>query len=388
MKRYRVAHVITRMCKGGAQENTLATVRLCDGERFEADLITGVVGPNESSLEEEASTAGVELIRQPHLTRNVSPLADYKALRGLTRLFRERQYHIVHTHTSKAGFVGRLAAARAKVPIVVHTPHGHIFDGYFARPVTELFLWMERYAARKTDRLIALTRRGIEEHIEKRIGTRPQWTAIHSGIDTALFADAGARRSETRAALGVDPGEVLVGGVGRLEPVKGFTYFVDAARQASASAPGLRFILAGDGSQRETLERRAAELGKRFHFLGLRADVPELMAAMDIFVLPSINEGMGRVLLECGAAGNPAVATAVGGVPEIVQDGQTGLLVPPRDSEALAAAIVELASDAAKRTELGKAARAHVVPDYDLASMVTQIEGLYAQLIEEKKIDL
>lgn len=387
MRRIRVAHVITRLCKGGAQENTFNTVRLANRERYDVDLISGPTHGSEGSIEPDVAAAGIEILREPDLVRNVSPLRDLRALHALTRLFREKRYHIVHTHTSKAGYIGRLAAARAGVPVVVHTPHGHVFHGYFARPVTWVFTQLERHAARKTDRLIALTTRGIDEHLAQRVGRHEQWLPIFSGVDFSPFETAIERRAATRAALGIPENELVVGAVGRLEPVKGFAYFVDAARLISRRLPKARFLLVGDGSLRRDLEARATELGDRFRFLGLRTDVPDLMAAMDVFVLSSVNEGMGRVLLEAGAAATPAVAAAVGGVPGIVQDGVTGLLVPPKDSEAIADAVLRLAAAPELRLAMGEAARAYVVPPYSLEKMVADIEALYERLLEEKGID-
>ena len=383
MKRVRVAHVITRLCQGGAQENTFHTVRLANPDRFEADLISGFTEGSEGSIEHLVQKAGVEIVREPALVRQVSPHRDLLALRRLTRLFRERRYDIVHTHTSKAGFIGRLAAERAGVPIRVHTPHGHIFQGYFLTPVTKMFILLERYAARKTHRLIALTERGIAEHLRRGIGCREQWTAVFSGIDLSPYDEAIRRRDETRRKLGVAPDDLLVGGVGRLEPVKGFPYFVGVARKVIEAVPQARFILAGSGSQFGHIRELARPIADRFQLLGLREDVPDLMAAMDVFVLPSLNEGMGRVLLECGAAGTPAVATAVGGVPDVLDDGETGVLVRPGHEEALVRAVVDLAADPERRQTLGANARAKVVPAYGIERMVERVEALYEELIED-----
>ncbi|MBN2312216.1 MAG: glycosyltransferase family 4 protein [Candidatus Hydrogenedentes bacterium] len=387
MKRFRVAHVITRLCKGGAQENTFHTVRLADRARYEVDLISGYTTGAEGSIEDRVRAAGIDVIREPMLVRAVSPVRDWLALRRLARVFRERRYDIVHTHTSKAGFVGRLAAVRAGVPLIVHTPHGHVFEGYFPKPVTQVFIRLERYAARKSHRLIALTARGIEQHLAQGVGRREQWIAIFSGIDLSPYAAAVERREATRRALGIEPGDLLVGGVGRLEPVKGFAYFVEAAHRIAEAVPRARFILAGDGSQAGFLREKAQALGDRFRLLGLRDDVPDLMAAMDIFVLPSVNEGMGRVLLECGAAGTPAVASAVGGVPDVLADGVAGLLVPPGDAGAIAGAVETLAADPERRRRMGSDARAAVVPAYGLERMVQSIEAVYETLIEEQGLD-
>lgn len=386
MRRVRVAHVITRLCKGGAQENTFHTVRLASRERYDVDLISGPTEGAEGSIEDAVREAGIDVLRVPNLVREVRPFQDLLAYRDLVRLFRSRRYDIVHTHTSKAGFVGRLAAAKAKVPIVVHTPHGHIFFGYFNTPLTRMFTLMERHAARRSDKLIALTPRGIREHLDQGVGFPEQWTSIFSGIDLQPFEQAARRREAVRAALGLEPDALAVGGVGRLEPIKGFSYFIAASRIIAQRVPNARFVIAGDGSMAEELRQAGADLGGRLRFLGLRTDVPDVMAALDVFVAPSINEGMGRVLVEAAAAGVPSVASAVGGVPDIVRDGETGVLVPPKDARALAEAVVTLANDAGLRARIGAEAHRHARA-FGLDRMVTEIEALYETLIKEKQLD-
>ncbi len=387
MARIRVAHVITRLCKGGAQENTFHTVALADRERYAVELISGPTRGHEGSIEAAVEAAGIRIEREPWLVRNPAPMHDAITLWRLAKRLRQGRYDIVHTHTSKAGLLGRLAAERAGVPIVVHTPHGNVFHGYFNRYVSRAFVWAERHAARRTDRIVELTPGGIEEYLEEGIGQREQFTVIFSGIDTAPFGEAIERREDTRHELGVGPEHLLVGGVGRLEPVKGFIHFVHAARSIAESQPAARFVLAGQGSLDRELRSEAAPLSGRFQFLGLREDVPRLMAALDVLVVPSLNEGMGRVLLEAGAAGVPVVASDVGGIPDIVDDGETGLLVPPRDATAIAEAVLSLLHTPERRSLMGATARAKVVPHFSLESMVARIENLYEELLHEKAID-
>lgn len=378
MTRHRIAHIITRLSQGGAQENTFHTVRLADSSRFEVDLISGPVDGSEGSIEEAVRAAGIEIIRAPHLVRAPLPHRDYLALRDLTRTLREGRYDLVHTHTSKAGFLGRLAAERAGIRHVVHTSHGNIFHGYFNPLVTRLYIAMERRAARHTSRFIELTQGGVEEHLARGIGTRERFRVVFSGIDTAPCDGAIARRDATRAALGIADGETLIGGVGRLEPVKGFAHFVAMARLLAEREPGLRFVLAGDGAEAEAL-KRAGE--GRVAFLGRRDDIPDLMAAFDILVVPSINEGMGRVILEAGAAGTPVVASRVGGIPDIVDHGETGLLTAPGSPEELATAVLSLVHSSDLRRRMGDRARERVIPHFSLDAMVRRIEAIYEELL-------
>jgi len=387
MNRIRVAHIITRLCKGGAQENTFHSLRLANRDRFDESLISGPTAGAEGSIEDRVAAAGIEIAREQTLIRPVSPVNDARALVGLVRKLRRGNFQIVHTHTSKAGILGRLAAKLAGVPIIVHTPHGNVFDGYFSPWKTHLFIAAERRAARWTDRIIELTPGGIEEHLAQRIGRRKQFVSIFSGIDLKPYEEARAQRAATRSALGIHGDEFVVGAVGRLEPVKGFSYFMAAADDIAARAPKACFVHVGDGSEAPALQSKAAGLNGRVKFLGLRDDVPALMAAFDVLVVPSLNEGMGRVILEAGAAGTPVVATRVGGIPEIVREGTTGLLVPPRDAKSIAGAVLGLANDRAKAGAMGDAARRFVAPDFSLERMVMRIEALYEELVQEKQLD-
>ena len=293
----------------------------------------------------------------------------------------------MHTHTSKAGILGRLAARRAKVPIIVHTPHGNIFNGYFPSWKTRVFVQAERMAAVYTDRLIELTAGGIKEYLAQGIGSRRQFSVIFSGIDLAPYDDAIVRRDATRAKLGLKPNDFLVGGVGRLEPVKGFTYFIEAAKRIAETVENVHFVHAGQGSLDQELRQQARPLGDRFTFLGHRDDIPNLMAAMDVLVVPSLNEGMGRVILEAGAAETPVVASRVGGVPDVVKDGVTGVLVAAKSPGKIAQAVCKLHADPQRLNDMAKAARAFVVPDFGLDQMVMRIEALYEELIQEKRLD-
>ena len=386
MTKIRVAHIITRLCRGGAQENTFHTVRLHNRDRFEVDLIAGTNTGEEGSLEDDVLASGIEIVRTPSLIRDVSFLKEFRAATELTRLLKDRRYDIVHTHTSKAGFIGRYAAKRVGVPIVVHTPHGNIFDGYFSPARTRVFTAMERTAARWTDRIIELTDGGIEECLEQGIGRREQYTTIFSGIDLGGYVELEEKRASFREELGIDENMVLIGGVGRLEPVKGFRYLVEAALELKGM-PNAMFIHAGRGSLESELRILASPLGENFRFLGLRNDIPRVMAGLDLLVVPSLNEGMGRVVLEAGAAGTPVLGSNVGGIPDVVREGETGRLFTKKDRAAIAKLIRELADVPEHLNQLGEAARRFVVPAFSLENMVEHIESLYETLIKEKNLD-
>jgi glycosyltransferase involved in cell wall biosynthesis len=399
----RILHVITRMVKGGAQENTMATVVGINGHGWESCLATGPAFGPEGSLEPECLAAGMRMLRVSELVREVLPWPDAKALRLLVRLMRKERPHLVHTHTSKAGILGRIAARRAGVPVVVHTPHGHVFHSYGGRLKTQLFVRLERACAPLADRLIALTEAERREHLELGVGRPGQWATVHSGVDFAPFQACHGLRDAVREELGLPPDAVVLGTVGRLVPVKGQSFLIDAFARLVPQYPRLQLLLIGDGPLREELASRARSLNLSIHqdngtlplpvpraatvhLLGLRQDVPRLLSAMDLFVLPSLNEGMGRVLVEAMAMELPCIASRVSGIPDVVDDGRTGLLVPPRDPEALASATRRLLERPDLAREMGRRGRERVVPEFGVGRMIEKLENLYRELLAAKGI--
>ncbi len=400
-----VLHVITRMVRGGAQENTLASVADMDAAAWRSALVTGPADGPEGSLEPECSARGIRLIHEPSLLRELSPLRDFAAYGSLVRLIRREAPLLVHTHTSKAGILGRRAARTARVPAVVHTPHGHVFHGYAGGAKTRLFIAAERAAAKLADRLIALTQREMEEHLELGIGRPAQWRVVHSGVDLSRFIDREDHRPRVRAELGLEPGDVVLGTVGRLVEIKGHCHLLHAFQQlvetASMRPRGegrLRLVLVGDGPLQAPLAEQARGLGLSIRtpeggrgdasviFAGLRRDVPDLLSAFDLFVLPSLNEGMGRVLVEAMAAELPCVASRVSGIPDVVAEGETGLLVPPADATALAAAMAELLADRDGAARMGMRGRVRAEAGFGLPSMLQGLDALYREVLLEKGI--
>lgn len=383
------------MVKGGAQVNTLANVRAFAPPEWESTLVAGPPEGPEGSLEPECAAAGVRLLRVPDLVREVAPLRDLRALGALRRIIRQERPHLVHTHTSKAGLLGRIAARRERVPAVIHTPHGHVFHGYESGLKSRLFALAERWAAPKADRLVALTPRERDEHLALGVGRPDQWVVIHSGIDFTPFeaARAPGTREQVRAELGLPEEAPVVGSVGRLVAIKGHCYLVEAFARVRAAAPAARLVLVGDGDLRGDLEARARSLGLpvaagpgedapgAVHFLGQRADVGRVMAAFDVFALPSLNEGMGRVLAEAMAMELPCVATRVSGIPDVVANGETGLLVPAADPAALADALAALLGNPPRARALGAAGRRRAVPGYSLEEMIRLLEENYRALL-------
>jgi glycosyltransferase involved in cell wall biosynthesis len=311
----------------------------------------------------------------------LSPRHDAGTLAALVRLMRRERPHIVHTHTAKAGALGRLAAWMTGVPAVVHTFHGHVLDGYFSPARTRVFVAIERTLARRSSRLVAVTPTVREQLLGRGIGRPDQFDVVRLGLDLDPFLDAARWRGELRRELGVAAGTPLVGIVGRLVPIKAHEVFLDAAAALSATTAAA-FVVVGDGERRVELEARAAALGlgARVRFLGWRADLPRIYADLDVVALSSLNEGSPVALIEAMAAGRAVVSTKVGGVGDVVAHDRTGWLVPSRDARALAAAIDALLADPARRAALGDAARSSVYPAYGMSRLVGDIDRLYSSL--------
>ena len=372
---------------GGAQENTLASVvELRRRGRFDADLILGPTYGPEGSLVPAAREQGVEPRLVRTLRRDVNPVLDAVALVSLTRVFRRRRYDLVHTHSSKAGVLGRLAARLARVPLVVHTVHGWGFNDRQRPIVQRSYAALERWCAGFTDALVTVTPRDTEVGLGLGIGKPALYMTIRSGIDIAHFGKPARSREEVRTRLGLAAHHRVAVSVMRLVPQKAPLDVVEAAGRLLREVPDARVLIVGDGPLRAAVEERcrALEIDDRVVFTGLRPDVPDLLAASDVLVLSSLWEGLPRVIPQAMAAGLPVVATAVAGNAEAVVDGVTGLLVPPHDPAALGAALAALLANGERARNLGAAGRARV-DEFSVDRMVDDIEALYARLLAARQ---
>lgn len=382
MRRLRVLRVITRLNVGGpAIQAVLLSARL-DPERFESLLVAGTESAVEGNMIDLGRLAAPPSLRRlPTLGREISPLDDLRALGSLVGLMREYKPDIVHTHLAKAGTLGRLAARIAGVPVVIHTYHGTVFSGYFGSFRSRLFLEIERLAARASTRLIAITAGQKREIVALGIGSEAQVVEIPLGLELGPFVDAPSRAA-AREVLGLSSDDAVVAIVARLVPIKDVGLFLRALARLSPRVTG---IVVGDGEERASLEAEAAALGvaTRCRFLGWRRDVRSVYAAADVVVLSSRNEGSPVSIIEAMAAGRAVVCTDVGGVPDVVTSGVTGILVPSGDAEALANAIDRLLADPAARERLGSEAQRAVYPRYDVGRLVTDITSLYSSLVRE-----
>ena len=392
--RIKILHVITRLDRGGSAQNTLLT---CFGliERYELVLVHGLSFESKmtdwekQSVQrgiEKARERGVRVVPIPSLVRRIDPLRDLRAFFSLRRLMLQERPAIVHTHTSKPGILGRWAARMASVPIIVHTPHGHVFYGHFGPVASRFFLMMERFTASITDCLIALTEGERNDYIAFSVCDADMISTIHSGVEIDRYTTAKVNIEDKKKSLGLSPKGLVVGTVGWLLPIKGPMYLLNAMAQVWQSHPEITLIFVGKGDLEDELRTEALRMGvpERVTFLGWRDDIPEIMQVLDILVLPSLNEGMGRVLVEAMAAGKPVVASNVGGIPDLVIQGENGLLVPAADAKALARGIESLLANPKKRKEMGEKGKKMAIK-YGSDSMVQKIDQLYLELLRKKK---
>jgi glycosyltransferase involved in cell wall biosynthesis len=377
----RVLHVITRMMVGGAQENTMLSCALIDPALYSSTLLTGPETGVEGSLHEEAAARGVRVIVEPSLVRRISPWHDLVATLKLRRVMRDGRYDIVHTHSSKAGILGRIAARLSGVPAIVHTAHGWGFNEHQPWYVYWLYVVLERVCAPFTDAIVVVGAPNREQGLTLGIGRPEQYRLIRSGIEVLAFRDVRTSRDEARRRLGLPSDAFVIGSVGRLElqkaPLDLFAAFVPVA----AECPEAHLVYVGEGSWRGELEAAIARAGlqARVHLAGLRRDVPELLRAFDVFALASRWEGLPRVFPQAMAAGLPIVATRVAGAPDAITPGENGWLVDVGDMTAMAGHLRALVRDPAMARRMGAAGRARV-DEFAVERMVDALAELYATL--------
>ena len=385
-ERIRVLRVIARLNIGGPALHAVLLTERLDPGRYESTLVSGVEAPHEGNYLTLQGKSLDRVVRLRALGREIRGWRDLYALLHLTRLMRRVRPHIVHTHTAKAGTLGRLAARLAGVPVVVHTYHGHVLHSYFPRAKTRTFLVIERWLARHTDRLLAVSDTVRLELLSFGIGTAEQVVTLPLGLDLGRFLNCESLRGRVRAELGLDPETPLAGIVARLVPIKAHEIFLDAAARVAREVPRSQFLVVGDGERRAELEAYARRVGLagRVRFLGWRSDLEGIYADLDVAVLTSRNEGSPVSLIEAMAAGRAVVATRVGGVPDLVDDGVTGVLVPSGDAASLAQAIAVLLADPERRRTLGQAGRKRAYPAFSADRLVSDMDKLYTGLVAEK----
>jgi glycosyltransferase involved in cell wall biosynthesis len=382
----RVMRIISRMNVGGPARCVLNLTAGLDHGEFETLVVTGTPGPGEGDLSDRVAAAGGRLVKVPAMNRSVSLFRDARALIALMSLVKSFRPHIVHTHASKAGLLGRAAALWSRLPVgIVHTFHGHVLDGYFSPLKSSLFRELERLLAARTDVIIAVTRSVQQELIERHgVGTAGQYRVIPSGGQAFTeYADADAVRS-LRRELGLQAG-LVAGVVARLVPVKGHHVLMAALPRILSEIPDLKILLSGDGPLRSHLEDsfRGRRERDALVFLGFRDDVGRVLQSLDLVILPSLKEGLPTALIEAAAAGVPIVASRIPGVTDLVTDGISAMLFEPGSSAGLAEAVIRLGRDVELRQHLAHAARiaaARIMnPEQVVAAHAELYKNLYAR---------
>lgn len=386
MSKIKVAHIITRLDRGGSSENVLLNSIYIDKTKFDISVIFGLSKDPLSKLIEKTKNNNVKFIEVSSLRRNPNFFFDVSALVKLIKIIKKENFDIVHTHSSKAGLLSRWAAKLAGVKIIVHSPHGHIFYGYFGWFKTKLFILLERLSSLVTDKILTMTQRGKEEHIKYRIAKPDKFIPIYSGIEIEKFNNFQIDIAKRKEKLNIPLDVPVIGTVSRLEPIKGNRYFIMSLPDIVKVFPALRVLIVGDGSQRKKLEQdvKNLNLSGNVIFLGQFQDIRSIVSIFNVFVLTSLNEGMGRCLLEAQALGIPVVATKVGGIPEVVRDGITGTLVPARNPKAASEAIINLLKNKPLRENMSKEAKKWIDKSFSAEAMVKKTSDLYQELIEKK----
>lgn len=390
-KKLKIIRIIARLNIGGPAIHTVLLSSELNKAGYADILVSGSVGEAEGDMSYLAKAKGLVPVAVPEMGREINLANDIRALFRLYSIIKKERPDIVHTHTAKAGTLGRIAALMAGVPIKVHTFHGHIFDGYFSPLKARIFLLIEKFLAIFSDRLITVSEAVREEIINKlRIAGPDKVIVLPLGLELGKFLNNGGLKGNFRKRIGVDNDVLLVGIVGRLVPIKNHKMFLDVARIVRTRSPHLKvkFVVVGDGEMRDELEKRARDMGMEGFviFTGWIENVEEVYADLDIVALTSINEGTPVSLIEALAAEKAVVATDAGGVRDVVFDGLNGVLAKNRDAEDFFTKLIALLNDKERRSTLGGKGRVTVERQFAKERLVGDIESLYRDLAAGKSI--
>ncbi len=383
-RRIRVMRIIARLNIGGPSIHVSLLAERLPKDAYETKLVVGSISEGEGDMSYYARELGVMPEVVPQLSREISPIRDMQVLGAVRRLIRDYQPDVLHTHTAKAGFIGRLAARLEGVPVVVHTFHGHVFKGYYSTLKSYAFVLLERLAARWADTIITLTDSLRRELVDEyHITRKGRVTVLPLGLDLEPFANVEHKTGAFLREWDIPANVPVVGIVARLAPVKNIYLFLDAAKLVLQHKPDARFLIVGDGAERSALCDHAEALGimDKVTFTGWRKHTAAVYADLDVKVISSKNEGTPVTLIEALSAGCPVVATNVGGVSELLDGGAFGKLVPPENAQAMATAIVETLDNPPDTAP----AREAMLERYSIDRLVRDIDGLYQGLLTRKK---
>ena len=383
-KKLKVGHIITRMDWGGPPDILRIIFDLYDKDKFDMKLIMGDSENLSVETENFLKQSKNNVLSIKALKRNINPINDLKAFIGIYRTLKREKFDIVHTHTAKAGAIGRVAAKLAGVKYIVHTLHGHNFYGYFGPMGSMLMRFYELVMSKITDKIMALTKLEKKDLIDCGICEEEKIVVINSGVELEKFRVDNIDAASVRKEFSIEAENKVVGVIARLEHVKGVEYFIQAAKEVLKKKTNVSFIVVGEGSLKKQFEAQCIEYGieDKVIFAGWKEDVSKILSILYLIVLPSLNEAVGRVLLEAGAAGIPAIATNVGGVPEVVIDSVTGILVPPESGVEIAKAIMFLLENGGERIEMAEKAQQWIDERFSAEKMVKEMMRVYTKSIK------
>ncbi len=386
-KKAKVFRIITRLSVGGSSVHCILLAAHLNKEAFDVTLIKGSEAADEGNLENLLIQKQVTPLLVRRLKREMAFWDDLAAFVELYRRMRQERPDIVHTHSAKAGALGRVAAKLAGVPIIIHTFHGHLFRGYFGALRTKLVILTERVLSLITTRIIAVTESQKEELFRYKIAPWRKLVNVPLGLELDALLNLEGEQGKFRSELGLDPSDPLIGSVARLVPVKGHFYLFQAARKVIAAIPKAKFIVVGDGMLKSELRDLVNSLGIQNNviFCGFREDLPRIYADLDILVLTSLNEGLPVAVIEAMASQTPVVAYDVGGVRDLIEPGVNGISVPFGDVDGLAESIIRLLKSPRERESLGRSGRRKVYPRLHRKRMIQEIENLYTELLKKNK---
>lgn len=381
-----ICHVITRMIVGGAQENTLFTIVGHIEKGHRVTLLTGPSPGPEGELLKNSDFPDFEIVEVPDLCRELSPVKDLKAWRFMRDFFIERKFDVVHTHSSKAGVLGRAAAWSAKVPFVCHTVHGQAFHPYETGWRNSLYKMSERWAAKRSHKIYAVAQAMIDQCVEAGVAPREKYKVVYSGMDIDAFMSA-KREPDLRRKLGIPENARVIGAVARLFPLKGYEYFIPAAAAIAEKYPDAHFLIVGNGPMREEMDRDLAKRGltEKFSFSGLVPpdQVCRYIAQMDILMHLSLREGLPRSIVQALACAKPAISFELDGAPEVILPGQTGYLARPENTDDVIEAINKLMADPDWAERMGQNGRDLVKDRFPWRRMADILEQEYLENLKE-----
>jgi glycosyltransferase involved in cell wall biosynthesis len=380
MRKINILYVITQLELGGAQKQLLSLIRRLDRGHYNLFLFTAQEG---LLMEEALSLGGLTCYGSKHLKRPINFFEDFLAMIEIMRFIKKNKIDIVHTHSSKAGILGRWAGALAKAKIIIHTVHGWPFNDFQNPFLRKLYLELERVSAKWTDKIMVVSDHDRQKGLDRRIGDEGKYSLLRYGIDRDQF---GGRDPSIRKELGIGEGELVIGTIACFKPQKALEDFVRLASLASRSLPQAKFLLVGDGVLRDKIEKliAKADLGSRFILTSWRRDIPRVLLAMDVFVLTSLWEGLPIVVLEAMVSQVPVVATHTGGISEIIVEGETGFLVPCHDVPSMLKKACVLLRDVSLKERITRGAKQIVNEKFDTETMIKSHEDLYQKLVTAK----